>query len=202
MALSFSILGHPAVYVFSQRLVGAHLARDLALDALAPTAGQRVLDIGCGPAYYFDRLPACDYFGFDTDAVYIADATKRFGARGRFFAEPYTEERRQTLPPIDRIMLMGLLHHLDDAACEGLLDLVARSLAPNGRVVTLDTVLFAGQSALARLLAKNDRGDFIRYPEGFLALARRRFAQVEHRIVGDTRRMPSSHFLMVLAEPR
>jgi hypothetical protein len=79
---------------------------------------------------------------------------------------------------------------------------VARSLAQGGRVVALDTVLFEGQSTVARLLAKNDRGDFIRYPEGFLALARRRFARVEHRIIGDTWRMPSSHFLMVLAEPR
>ncbi|MEO5729771.1 MAG: class I SAM-dependent methyltransferase [Byssovorax sp.] len=201
--MALSILGHPAAYILSQRAVGAHLARDMALEALEPTVGQRVLDIGCGPAYYFDRLPRCDYFGFDTDAAYIADAQRRFGDRARFFAEPYTEDRRKTLPPIDRIMLMGLLHHLDDAACEGLLDLVARSLAPRGRVVTLDTVLFEGQSALARLLAKNDRGDFIRYPEGFLALARRRFASVEHRILGgDTWRMPSSHFLMVLAEPR
>lgn len=200
--MALSILGHPAAYILSQRAVGAHLARDLALDALEPTVGQRVLDIGCGPAYYFDRLPRCEYFGFDTDAVYIADARRRFGDRASFFAEPYTEPRRQTLPAFDRIMLMGLLHHLDDAACEGLLDLVARSLAPSGRVVALDTVLYEGQSTVARLLAKNDRGDFIRYPEAFLALARRRFAKVEHRIIGDTWRMPSSHFLMVLAEPR
>ncbi len=140
--MALSILGHPAAYILSQRAVGAHLARDLALDALAPAAGQRVLDIGCGPAYYLGKLPRCEYFGFDTDAAYIADATRRFGDRARFFNEPYTEERRAELPPIDRIMLMGLLHHLDDAACEGLLDLVARSLAPGGRVVTLDTVLF------------------------------------------------------------
>jgi hypothetical protein len=97
---------------------------------------------------------------------------------------------------------MGLLHHLDDAACDELLDLVARSLASGGRVVTLDTVLFEGQSGLSRLLAKNDRGDFIRYPGGFLALARRRFGRVEERILGDTWRMPASLFLMVLSEPR
>jgi hypothetical protein len=40
------------------------------------------------------------------------------------------------------------------------------------------------------------------YPEGFLAPARRRFAKVEHRIIGDTWRIPSSHFLMILAAPR
>ena len=199
---AFSLLGHPAVYNLSQRAVGATLARAIAIEALDPQAGQRILDIGCGPACYFDRLPRGDYFGFDTDADYIVDATRRLGDHGRFFAEPYTEARRAELPPFDRIMLMGLLHHLDDTACEGLLDLIARSIATGGRVTSLDTVLFEGQSTLARLLAKNDRGDFIRYPDGFLALARKRFGKVEHRIVGDTWRIPSSHFLTVFSDPR
>ncbi|MEP7125897.1 MAG: class I SAM-dependent methyltransferase [Byssovorax sp.] len=200
--MALSILGFPAAYVLSQRLVGATDARDQAIEALEPAPGQRILDIGCGPAYYFNRLPPCEYTGFDTDASYIADATKRFGDRARFYAEPYTEARRQELPPADRIMLMGLLHHLDDAACEGLIDLVARSLAPKGRVAALDTVLYDGQPALARLLAKNDRGDFIRRPEGFLALAKKRFANVEHRILGGTWSMPSTFFLMVFSDPR
>jgi SAM-dependent methyltransferase len=200
--MAFSILGYPAAYILSQRAVGATLARDVAIDALAPEAGQRILDIGCGPAYYFNRLPRCEYFGFDTDAAYIADATRRFGDRGRFYAEPYTEARRKELPLVDRIMLMGLLHHLDDASCTDLLDLVARSLAPGGRVASLDTVLFDGQPTFARLLSKNDRGDFIRRPEAFVALASARFAKVEQRIVGGTWKIPSTHFLMVLSDPR
>jgi SAM-dependent methyltransferase len=200
--MAFSILGYPAAYILSQRAVGATLARDVAIDALEPAAGQRILDIGCGPAYYFNRLPPCEYYGFDTDASYIADATRRFGDRGKFFAEPYTEARRAELPLVDRIMLMGLLHHLDDAACENLLDLVARSLAKGGRVASLDTVLFEGQPTFARVLSKNDRGDFIRHPDGFLALARKRFSTVESRIIGGTWKMPSTHFLMVFSDPR
>jgi hypothetical protein len=39
--MALSILGHPAAYVPSQRAVGAHLARDVALEALEPSAGQR-----------------------------------------------------------------------------------------------------------------------------------------------------------------
>jgi SAM-dependent methyltransferase len=202
--MPFSILRHPAAYILAQRAVGADRARDLSLEALAPAAGQRILDIGCGPAYYADRLPPCEYVGFDTDAVYIGHARRRFGGRPgtSFFAEPYTEAHRERLPPFDRVLMMGLLHHLSDDDAEGLLDLVARSLAPGARVVSLDTVLFEGQSGFSRLLAKNDRGDFVRYPSGFLALARRRFARVEDRIVGDTLRIPSSHFLMVLSDPR
>jgi SAM-dependent methyltransferase len=199
--LPSSLLDYPATYILSQRILGADKARSLSIDALAPVAGNRILDVGCGPAYYLDRLPACAYHGFDTDPGYIAYARRRFGDRGHFYDEPFTEEHRRALPPFDRVMLMGLLHHLDDGACDALLDLIARSLAPGARVVTLDTVLFPGQSTLSRLLAKNDRGDFVRYPEGFSAIGRRHFRSIEERIMGDTLRMSSAHFMMILSEP-
>jgi SAM-dependent methyltransferase len=196
-----AILDHPSVYNFFQRAVGAHRVRELSIDALAPLPGDRILDVGCGPAYYMDRLPSCDYHGFDTDSAYIAYARRRFGSRGRFHDQPYTEEHRAALEPFDRVMLMGLLHHLDDDACHALLDLVARSLAPGGRVVTLDTVLFEGQSRLSRLLARNDRGAFVRSPAAFLALANQHFGEIEQRSLGDTWRIPSAHFLMSLSDP-
>lgn len=201
-SLSGAILGHPAAYTLFQRAVGAVKVREDCIAALSPRPGERILDVGCGPAYYLDRLPPCEYHGFDTDAAYIAAARRRFGHRGQFHAEPFTEQHLAALPRFDGVMLMGLLHHLDDAVSHSLLDLVARSLAPGGRVVTLDTVLFAGQSGLSRLLAKNDRGDFVRYPEGFLALGRSHFGKVEEHRFGDTWRIPSAHFMMILSEPR
>ena len=196
-----SILDQPLAYILAQWAVGAHDIRARAIDALGISAGDRVLDVGCGPAYYLGRLPPCSYQGFDTDSAYIAYARRRFGDRATFHDETFTEEHARALAPFDRVILLGLLHHLDDAACDGLLGLVARSLAPGGRVVTLDTVLFPGQSALSRRLAKNDRGDFIRMPEGFLGLGRRHFRTIETRIEGDTLRAPSAHFMMLLEAP-
>jgi SAM-dependent methyltransferase len=190
-----------AGYVVAQHLVGADVVRKLSIDALAPAAGHRVLDIGCGPAYYLGHLPPCEYHGFDTDKDHIALARRRFGHWARFYDETYTDEHRAALAPFDRVLLMGLLHHLDDGSCDGLLDLVSRSLAPGGRVVSLDTVLFPGQSAVSRRLAKNDQGDFVRYAEGFEAIARRHFREVEGRVVGDTWRVPSAHYMMVLESP-
>ncbi|EYF02107.1 class I SAM-dependent methyltransferase [Chondromyces apiculatus] len=202
MALSpKAVLGDANVYTLLQHLVGAHLARKACIEALEPRPGDHILDIGCGPAYYLDDLPACDYYGFDTDTRYIAHARRRFGHRARFFDELYTEEHRVTLPPFEGVLLMGLLHHLDDAQCNDLLALMGRSLVPGGRVVSLDTVLFDGQSRVSRFLARNDRGEFVRSPEAFRALARRHFARVESRLHGDTWRMPSAHFSMVLSEP-
>lgn len=196
-----SVLDHANAYILVQRAVGAHLAREACIQALRPRQGDHILDIGCGPAYYLDRLPDCHYYGFDTDSGYIAHARRRHGDRAHFFDQPYTEERRAELPRFEGVLLMGLLHHLDDRACGELLDLVARSLAPGGRVVTLDTVLFDGQSRFSRFLARNDRGQFVRSPEAFRAIARKRFDRVEERLLGDTWRMPAAHFMLVLSEP-
>jgi SAM-dependent methyltransferase len=189
-------------YVLGQRLVGAVKARAECLGALELRAGERVLDVGCGPAYYFGALPACEYYGFDTNVGQISVARARYGERAQFFAEPYTAQHQQQLAPFDKVLLLGLLHHLDDSSAAELLRVVARSLKPGGRVVALDTSLFDGQSRLSRLLAKNDRGDYVRRPEEFQRLAAAAFEQVDARIVGDTLLMPSAHLLMLLSKPR
>lgn len=191
-----------ALYVLSQRLVGADLARQQCLAELAPKAGQRILDIGCGPAYYLGTLPPCEYHGFDTDRAQIASARAHFGDRGTFYDEPYTEAHQQKLGLFDGIMLLGLLHHLDDSEVRGLLQLVTRSMRPGARVVTLDTAFFQGQSAIAVALAKRDKGKFVRPIERFRAFAEEAFEGVQDRIVGDTLRIPSSHYMMVLERPR
>ncbi len=201
MALS-AVLSHPALYILFVRSVGASKVGYTCLEALATSPGDRVLDIGCGPAWYLDRLPPCDYHGFDIDSRYIAYARRRFGDRGHFYDQAYTETQRAELAPFDRVMFMGLLHHLDDAECHALLDLVARSLAPGGRVVSQDTVLYEGQSRLSRFLARNDRGQYVRSPEGFLDLARQHFGTVEHHLHGDTIRTRSAHCAMVMSDPK
>ena len=49
----------------------------------------------------------------------IAVARARFGEHGRFFAEPYTDAHRRELAPFDKVLLLGLLHHLGDADARG-----------------------------------------------------------------------------------
>lgn len=190
-------------YILGQKSVGADHARRACIDALDIKPGDRVLDVGCGPAYYVEWLPQCDYVGFDTNSAQLSAARERFGARGaRFIDGTYTEADMRAHAPFDKVLLLGILHHVDDAGCRTLLDLVARSLKPAGRAVALDTPLYEGQSTFSRLLAKNDRGDFLRRPEAYVELAKRSFDDVETRMLGDTLTMPFSFFLMLMAGPR
>ena len=196
------LLGNVGLYIALQKALGADRVRYRCLDEIELKPGERVLDVGCGPAYYLDRLPGVEYHGFDTSAAYIAYARRRYGDRGRFHCEVLTEAHLGELPRFDAVLLFGVLHHLDDEQCATLLDLAARGLADGGRVVSVDPCLHPGQGRISRWMSENDRGEHVRTPDGFDALARASFAEAQTEILDTVSRVPSSHSMMVLTAPR
>jgi SAM-dependent methyltransferase len=196
------LLGNVGLYIALQKALGADRVRYRCLDEVELKPGERVLDVGCGPAYYLGRLPDVEYHGFDTSPAYIAYARRRFGERGRFHCEVLTEAHLAELPRFDAVLLFGVLHHLDDDQCATLLDLAARGLADGGRVVSVDPCLHPGQGRISRWMSENDRGEHVRTPDGFDALARASFGEVDTEILDTVSRVPSSHYMMVLTTPR
>ena len=195
-------LDKPVFYIALQKSIGADRIRYWCLDEAALKPGDRVLDMGCGPAYYFDRLPEVDYVGFDTSEPYIAYARRRFGKRGDFRCGVLADEHLSELGQFDAVLLFGLLHHLDDAHCATLLDLTARLLAPGGRVVSCDTTVHEGQRRVTRWMSQNDRGQHIRQPTSYDSLARARFGELETHVLDTLTRVPTSIYMMRMTAPR
>lgn len=195
------VLKSPFIYETYQLLVGGIYVREECVRLLGLKPGHRVLDVGCGPAYYLAKMPAVDYYGFDTDQTYIDHARRKFGTRGHFQCAMFTAEAAAKVGKVDRIMLMGLLHHLDDAKCHELLALLASVLAPGGVILTNDTTVHEGQNRLERMLAEGDRGDFVREPQRFEEIARDHFEEVEGHIP-ERFLLPSVFWLMRLSRPR
>jgi SAM-dependent methyltransferase len=181
-----SILETPAVYLAYQSLVGGVRARKICIrDYVRHAPGSVVVDIGCGPGYTTRWLPQSEYYGFDICEPYIAYARRKFGQAATFQCELFTTETAAALPPVDVVLMMGLLHHLDDTECLELLRLAKSTLRPGGRVITLDGCYRQGQSPIARYLLDSDRGKYVRKVEGYERLAKKVFPEVAPAIRED-----------------
>ena len=194
-------LGNVRLYIALQKSIGADRIRYRCLEEAELKPGERLLDLGCGPAYYFGRLPEVDYVGFDTSEAYVAYARQHYGKRGDFRCESFTAQHIAQLGQFDVILLFGVLHHLDDAQCATLLDLSARALKPGGRVVSNDPTLHDGQRRVSRWMSQNDRGGYVRRPESYERMARASFGEVETQLIDAVTRVPTSTHIMRMAVP-
>jgi SAM-dependent methyltransferase len=187
------------MYIALQRLLRADRARHLCLDGfLKLHAGERVLDIGCGPGHVLDYLPRVQYVGFDTEPRYINYAQQHYSDRGRFFCEEFTHAHVERFAPFDAIILFGIIHHIDDLIADNLLCLLAECLSSSGRMVTLDPCIVPGQGRISRLVAQWDRGRYVRDREGYQNLVGKHFSEVAHSVIPNTSRIPSTELIMHL----
>lgn len=191
------ILASARVYSLFARLVGAERGRRLYIERyIRPRAGDRLLDIGCGPGDILEALPAVEYHGFDLSADYIESARQRFGARGRFEVGALGGDLAGKYAGFDLALATGVLHHLTDAEALDLFRVAHAALKPGGRLVTLDGCYQAGQSPIARQMLRHDRGKHVREEAAYVALARQVFGDVTPVVTTDLLRIPYTHLVM------
>ncbi|MGI8561617.1 MAG: class I SAM-dependent methyltransferase [Luteimonas sp.] len=167
-----SILSHPIAYSFLQAAVGAgRLQRRICRELIRACDDDVIVDVGCGPAAILELLPpTVRYYGFDLSEDYIRAARDRYGDRVHFACADITAAPPESVPPCTIALALGLLHHLDDEA-HNLMAALSSRLAPGGRLITVDPTFVPGQSAAARRLLAADRGQNVRSPEAYAALA-------------------------------
>jgi SAM-dependent methyltransferase len=165
------VLGIPFVYTRIRPLVVGGVDMTPSYVNLDVQPDDVVVDVGCGPGEalkYLDRFRALH--GFDTDETAISFARKLAADRPNvtFEARALTAGDLAAINPT-RVMMNGLLHHLDDGQAVELLAMCAR-LPSVRRIATLDVVFLPGKY-LSNFYARLDRGKHVREIEGYRALA-------------------------------
>jgi len=193
-----SILSHPAMYNFTQNILGVKQARKtLAQEYLPKKPGLKILDIGCGTAELLEFLPEdVQYVGFDASAEYIAQAKQRFAHRGDFFAELVQRAHLEDLGTFDVVISFGVLHHLDDPEAATLFEIASQALSHGGSIITIDPCFTPGQSPIARWLIEHDRGQNVRDEQTYRQLAKPFFSAISSTPRHDMLRLPYTYLFM------
>ena len=190
------------VYRWTQRILGGEAVHRYFVDRhVRARPGDRLLDIGCGPAQILERLPSVGYVGVDLNPRYIATAQARYGERGVFVCQSVSQMAIEHPHSFDLVLAHGLIHHLENTEAQQLFETAALALKPGGRFVTMDGCFVPGQSKVAQWMLKNDRGQFVRNEEGYLALANRVFPEVRAIVRHDLLRIPYTHIMLECQVP-
>ena len=192
------ILDFPRIFNVFTRIVGGDLPAVFVDRYIRPEEGDKILDIGCGPADILSHLPGVEYVGLDMNSAYINHARKRFGNKGRFLAQRVSQGVINSISPsgFDTVLAKGVLHHLNDDEAIQLFELARYALKPTGRVITFDGCYVNGQSWLTQFILSRDRGKYVRTKEAYLDLASTLFKNIHVSIRHDLIRIPYTHIIM------
>jgi SAM-dependent methyltransferase len=194
-----SLLGVPAIYRWSQRLIAGDFRTIYASQFIRAKPGDRILDLGCGTADILEHLPEVDYFGIDMSAHYIRAATRRYGNRGLFRCQSFRGIDLDEIPPMDLVLFNGVFHHLNDREMLDALKVAKQALRSGGRLVSHDGCYREGQAPLARYLLQHDRGQYVRTAEGYMNLVSQVFFDIKSTIRHDLLRVSYTHLILECA---
>ena len=197
MSVAKRALALPIVFETYQTLIGAPSCHQRFIhDYVKASAGEAVLDIGCGTGVSLDSLTqSIAYTGVDLSESYIERARAQHGHQGTFLAADVTVDVPQIAGPYDRAFAFGVLHHLSDEQISGLIGNLIRWLKPQGSFTSIDPCFTNPQNAFASYLIRNDRGQFVRTPEALSVLFAERFV-VDAKVVTGMLRIPYTQVIL------
>jgi len=134
---------------------------------------KKVLDIGCGTGEFANLFSKFDYYGIDISIKYIKYAAEN--NKGNFKVMDAT---KLEFPDnnFNYILIMAILHHLDDDRISKVLLEARRVLKPGGKILIMEDAKIAKLENLAiKFFQKFDKGDFIRTPEQYNNIVKKYF---------------------------
>lgn len=194
----WSVLQNARVYASFQTLLPRQTKKQFAEEVLAFKDGEKVLDVGCGPAAILSNIDAgIDYYGLDPNPDYIRHARETHGDRATLFQTGIQEfDMPEQYGTFDHVIALGVLHHLDDESASQMVSFSAKMLKPGGRLLTVDPGRTSPQNPIARFLVNNDRGQHVRFPEDHEALFGEGLSSIDLSIRTDRMRIPYTHFIV------
>lgn len=193
-----SLLSIPVIYKSLQNIITNNGFHRIVNEYFELKEYEILLDVGCGTGDILKYLPDnIEYFGIDLSDKYISDAKKKFNERGTFICVDFKNFDFVQIGNPDIIILIGVLHHLDDDEVTDLFKSLSTIIGDNTRFVTVDPCFIANQSFLAKLAVSMDRGQDIRMPDKLEALLKPFSSTTKMFIRSDLLSIPYNHAIVL-----
>jgi hypothetical protein len=185
-------------YRLFQDLVGSNKAAQKIVETyIGDSTGLAVVDIGSGDSSFLRFINPISYTAIEPNSSYLDSATRTFGDRLTPLNMGVGDPRLNSLDlRADLVLILGVLHHLDDNLASTCLDLARRFLKnESGKVVILEAVFTPKQNPIARFLIRNDRGKNVRTQQEYEQLIKPVFDSFTVEIRTDLLNIPYTHFI-------
>lgn len=188
----------PFLYNLFQGVVGGNaLRRRIIQNHARARPGDKVIDIGCGPAQALQSLPEVEYLGLDINPDYIAFARRTYGGKGTFVVgDTRSLQGDSRFKDADIVIAVGVLHHLDDEEAVDCIRFAYDALKRGGRLICHDACWVPNQGAFSKCIMSHDRGRNIRTEQQYRQLAAKVFVNVHAWV--DTKPMRIPYVTIVL----
>jgi SAM-dependent methyltransferase len=130
--------------------------------------------------------------GIDHNPRYITKASQHYRGNGRFFVADVREISELVEIKFDRVLLIGVLHHLDDSSSRNVIVQARSVLKQGGRLICYDPTFVQNQHPISYFISRFDRGRFVRKPEEYEKLLCEEFQSREVLIRNDLLWLPSA----------
>lgn len=158
----------PMLFSFLREIIELNFAKQKQLirQTIAKNSkNKKILDIGCGTGAFAHLFDKDNYFGVDILPEYIEHAKK--SCKGNFQIMDAADLKFPN-EHFDRVLIMAVLHHLNDESADKVIEEAKRVLKSNGQILIMEDAKIARlDNALTRFVQKFDKGEFIRTPENY-----------------------------------
>ena len=174
--VAHALLANKYAYASYQFCVGGTRYRDKLVKAnvlkFTPT---QVVDMGCGPGNSLNAIPqSTTFIGIDLSTEYLELALKNRATSTLIHGDVVDSEWMESFEHKAESLYfaMGLFHHLSDEQLFKMFSNLYRYFPSAAKIFSVDPTIVPSSSRVARWFANNDRGRYIRDPEGLSRILR------------------------------
>lgn len=161
----------PSIFIFLRKIIEFNFRGErkvLKHEIQNQNDSLKILDLGCGTGEFSEVFKNCDYTGIDINHRYINYAKNKYE---RNFLLMNATNLNFPNNNFDYIVVLGVLHHLDDDKTLKVLNEMIRVIKDDGKIIIMEDVHTGNKiDILGNLIRRLDEGNYIKTKEDYLNL--------------------------------